>query len=53
MIELRTGIKMGYREEGKTGGQSVVMIHGATDSSLSFSQVAPFVAGAGYHVLRI
>ena len=50
MIELRTGIKMGYREVGETGSQSVVMIHGATDSSLSFSQVAPLVADAGYHV---
>jgi pimeloyl-ACP methyl ester carboxylesterase len=51
IIELKTGINMGYAETGKATGQTVVMIHGATDSRVSFSQVASLLAEAGYHVL--
>jgi len=48
---LDTGIKMAYVEMGKKTDQPVVLIHGITDSFISFSQVAPRIAAAGYYVI--
>lgn len=50
-MELDTGITMAYVELGKAEGDPVVLIHGVTDSFISFSQVAPRIAAAGYRVI--
>lgn len=49
-LSLNTGITMSYVELGPETGTPVVMIHGATDSYLSFSQVSVHLAAAGFHV---
>lgn len=36
---------------GTAGTAPIVLIHGATDSHLSFSQIAPLIANAGFHVI--
>jgi pimeloyl-ACP methyl ester carboxylesterase len=48
---LSTGIKIAYVELGKPGAPPVVLIHGVTDSFLSFSQVAPRITAAGFRVI--
>ena len=48
--ELSTGIKMSYVELGDKDGEPLVLIHGATDSYVSFSQVGAYLADMGYHV---
>jgi len=47
---LNTGILMSYVEMGKSSGIPVVLIHGATDSFISFSQVGAYLAAKGYRV---
>lgn len=49
-VKLSTGINMRYAQLGPATGPAVVMIHGATDSYISYSQVAPVLAAAGYRV---
>ena len=49
--ELPTGIKIAYVELGEKTDTAVVFIHGATDSYLSWSQIVPRVANAGYRVI--
>jgi pimeloyl-ACP methyl ester carboxylesterase len=48
---LVTGIRIAYAEFGRAGDPPVVLIHGVTDSFLSFSQVAPRIASAGFRVI--
>lgn len=47
---LDTGIHMAYAELGPETGKPAVLIHGATDSRLSWIQVGPCLAAKGYHV---
>jgi len=47
---LTTGIKMSYVEMGNPDGIPLVLIHGATDSYISFSQIGTYLADMGYHV---
>ena len=49
-IELSTGITMAYVEMGKAEGDPLVLIHGMTDNSRSWSLIAPYFAEAGYHI---
>ena len=49
-IELSTGITMAYVEMGDPEGDPVLLIHGSTDNSRSWSMAAPYFAKAGYHV---
>ncbi len=49
-VDLATGIKMAYVEMGDPNGEIVILQHGMTDNSRSWSFVAPFFAKAGYHV---
>lgn len=49
-VNLDTGIAMRYAALGDVGNTPVVLVHGATDSYLSYSQVAPILAEAGYRV---
>ncbi len=48
--ELCTGICMSYVELGDTDGKKIVLIHGAIDSYIGFSQVGAYLANCGYHV---
>ncbi len=49
-VDLPTGIRMAYTVCGPEGGVPVVLIHGVTDGRISWSQVAPMLAGLGYRV---
>lgn len=48
--DLETGINMTYLTLGPEDGKPIVLIHGATDSRISWSQVAPKLAEQGYRV---
>ena len=49
-VKLSTGIKMAYVEMGDPDGEVVILQHGMTDNSRSWSLAAPYFAEAGYHV---
>lgn len=49
-VELSTGIKMAYVEMGDPNGEVVILQHGMTDNSRSWSLAAPYFTEAGYHV---
>lgn len=49
-LNLNTGIALRYALVGDSANPAVVLIHGATDSYISYSQVAPILAEAGYAV---
>jgi len=49
-VNLSTGIKMAYVEMGNPNGPNVILQHGMTDNSRSWSMAAPFFAEKGYHV---
>lgn len=49
-VKLDTGIQLSYVELGEKNGDTIVLIHGATDSYISFSQVASVLVDKGYHV---
>lgn len=49
-IELSTGLKMCYVEMGDPNGKPIILQHGMTDNSRSWSLAAPYFAEAGYHV---
>jgi len=49
-VELSTGIKMAYVEMGDPDGPVVILQHGMTDNSRSWSLAAPYFTKAGYHV---
>lgn len=49
--DLNTGIRMAFVELGQKNGSPIVLLHGATDSYLSFSQMAPIIAEHGYRVI--
>lgn len=49
-IDLSTGLKMSYVEMGDQNGKPIILQHGMTDNSRSWSLAAPYFAKAGYHV---
>ncbi len=49
-VDLSTGIKMSYVEMGDPEGPVMILQHGMTDNSRSWSLVAPYFTEAGYHV---
>ena len=49
-VTLSTGITMAYVEMGDPDGEAVILQHGMTDNSRSWSLAAPYFAEAGYHV---
>jgi pimeloyl-ACP methyl ester carboxylesterase len=49
--EKVNGVKIAYATLGDKRNPAVVLIHGYTDSYLSFSQVAPRIADAGFYVI--
>lgn len=40
-VALRTGIELAYLDRGPADGEAVVLLHGYTDSSFSFSRMLP------------
>ncbi len=52
-VELSTGITMSYVEMGDPDGDPLILQHGMTDNSRSWSLVAPYFAQAGYHVYML
>jgi len=49
-VELSTGIKMAYIEMGDKDGPNIILQHGMTDNSRSWSLAVPYFVEAGYHV---
>ena len=49
-VTLPTGIQMSYVEMGNPDGEALVLQHGMTDNSRSWSLAAPYFTAAGYHV---
>lgn len=49
IVSLDTGIKMAYYECGPARGPRLMLIHGVTDSRISWMQMAPALAQLGYH----
>lgn len=49
-VDTETGLHMAYVEMGDRNGEPLVLIHGASDSSRSWSLIAPYFAQAGYHL---
>lgn len=49
-VSLSTGIKMAYVEMGDPEGETVILQHGMTDNSRSWSLAAPYFTKKGYHV---
>jgi non-heme chloroperoxidase len=45
-IELPTGVKLPYVEQGDAAGVPVVLLHGVTDSWRSFEPVLPYLPGS-------
>src|ERR687892_491267 len=44
-IELRTGVRLEYAEQGDPGGVPVLLLHGVTDSRRSWEPVLPHLPG--------
>jgi len=49
-VNLSTGLRMSYVEMGNVDGEPIILQHGMTDNSRSWSLAAPYFAKAGYHV---
>ncbi len=49
-VDLSTGITMAYVEMGNPDGQPIILQHGMTDNSRSWSLAASYFTEAGYHV---
>lgn len=42
-VLLRTGVRLRYAHQGETGGETIILLHGYTDSWLSYSTVLPLL----------
>ena len=42
-VQLRTGVRLRYAEQGNPDGEPVILLHGLTDSWFSFSRVMPLL----------
>jgi pimeloyl-ACP methyl ester carboxylesterase/tetratricopeptide (TPR) repeat protein len=51
-VRLKTGVRLRYAEQGAAGAPALILLHGYTDSSFSFSRVMPAL-GAKYHVYAL
>ena len=47
-IELKTGIKLCYLKMGPEDGKKLILMHGATDSRLTWVNIAPFLSDKGF-----
>lgn len=51
-IQLKTGVKLQYAEQGQPLGEVIIFLHGYTDSWFSFSRVLPLLS-RDYHVYTL
>ena len=51
-VNLETGIKLRYVDTGPRNGQPIIFLHGATDSSHSWSMTTPFLSDS-YRILAL
>jgi pimeloyl-ACP methyl ester carboxylesterase len=51
-VRLKTGVRLRYAEQGDPAGQPIILLHGYTDSSFSFSRVLPLLS-AKYKVYAL
>jgi pimeloyl-ACP methyl ester carboxylesterase len=51
-VKLKTGVRIRYVEQGDPNGTPVIMLHGYTDSSYSYSRVSPLM-NAKYRVFAL
>lgn len=51
-IQLSTGVKLHYAEQGDSAAHPIILLHGYTDSWFSFSRVMPELAKS-YHVFAL
>jgi non-heme chloroperoxidase len=51
-VNLTTGVRLRYAEQGASAGHPVILLHGYTDSWFSFSRVLPLLA-ASYHAYAL
>ena len=42
-VSLRTGVRLRYGYQGDAGGETIILLHGYTDSSFSYSTVLPLL----------
>ncbi|HEX8249654.1 MAG TPA: alpha/beta fold hydrolase [Pyrinomonadaceae bacterium] len=42
-VNLKTGIRMHYAEQGEANGEPIILIHGFTDSWFSYSRILPLL----------
>lgn len=52
-VDLQNGVTMAYTEMGNTEGDPLLLIHGYTDNSRSWSLIAPYLNLKDYHVYAI
>ena len=52
-VDLPNGVKLAYSEMGNTDGEPLLLIHGYTDNSRSWSLLAPHLNLRDYHVYAI
>jgi pimeloyl-ACP methyl ester carboxylesterase len=52
-VNLKTGIKMHYAEQGDPAGEPIILIHGFTDSWYSYSRILPLLDRKKYRVYAI
>jgi pimeloyl-ACP methyl ester carboxylesterase len=52
-VPLSTGVQLRYTEHGEPGTEPILCLHGYTDSSFSYSRIAPLLADMGYHVYAL
>jgi non-heme chloroperoxidase len=51
-VKLETGVQIHYAEQGNENGQAVILLHGYSDSSFSFSRVIPLI-DRRFHVFAL
>ncbi len=51
-VQLKTGVRLHYAEQGDPAGYPVVLLHGFTDSWFSYSRVLPALS-ASYHLYAL
>ncbi len=51
-VKLKTGVRIRYAERGNKGGLPVILLHGYSDSSFSFSRVMPLI-DRKFHVFAL
>jgi pimeloyl-ACP methyl ester carboxylesterase len=51
-VQLRTGVRLRYAEQGDPQGEKVILLHGLTDSWFSFSRVMPLMP-TSWHVFAL